>query len=230
MNSNQHDEFYMTLCLAGLYDNRAHAVIVADKLITHKFHGAVDDFSVDCEDITKIFKMNDTTAILFSGNRTFGYRLVEMIEKRLKRMRDVEKTKLVVRRAYDDLEAERAFRQQIYPTFTTLQQYRRYNLDAVVRKEYDLRLRNYKLDLDVLLVGKEGAKYKIYVLEEGIMSYKPEGYAGIGTGSNFAASTLGKNYSPFMSQSEALSVMDAAKKVAEQTELVGKQTDIEYLS
>src|SRR6266566_1775704 len=124
MSSNKYGEYYMTLCLSGLYDSGKRAVVLADKMMTYKFHGEAEDFSVEREEVTKVFKVNATTAILVSGNRSFGLELIEKVEKRLKRTHDIDKVRDIVAKVYDSLNEKHAFHETLCPIFSSLKQYR----------------------------------------------------------------------------------------------------------
>lgn len=224
-------EHYMTLCLAGLCDGAKHAVVVADKMISYECYGVVDNFSVEREDVTKIFKMNDTTALLISGNRAFGIELIEKLRKRLRRIRDIEKVNATMLKVYNDLSAEHAFHEKLFPAFKSRKEFLTMDLDERVRGEYIHRLQLYVFDLAVMTIGKENGVYRIYALENGSLNPKPEGHAAIGKGSTFVLKTLAKNYNTSLSRNEALKLLKAVKKVAEQEkpDLVGEKTDDEYL-
>ncbi|HUD10356.1 MAG TPA: hypothetical protein VMR28_01640 [Candidatus Saccharimonadales bacterium] len=229
----------MTLCLAGIYDNGAGAILAADKMTGLSVRrGNVTEPELvkqEREDTYKIKMLTDDIAVITAGDGDWTDALIRDIQKKIHIHKNIKFFKVLkislatFRQHYLDL----ILRQELMPLgFESFDDYHRKALqyDRQRIEQIDLRLKAFNVPIDIALVGKGENGYEIQEIDApGTSQIIRYGFTALGNGKNYALPVLADTYYPTMNRKQATAILKKAKVEGEKDPSVGEKTDWVYL-
>jgi 20S proteasome alpha/beta subunit len=221
----------MTVILAATYDEGAGAIIVSDKMrtTTHQLTGEV--FTVENDEVRKIFKLNDTTTIAYSGDNEFWSEIIKAVEQEIHKSDKFKKVRAIIEKKYHINYVRYQWSEVL--GFLGFESVKDYNARAPKElsqdriKQIDERLMSVRTTGEMVLVGLENGKYEIYSLyDPGIFKPNSYGFSVAGSGITSGGGLVVEQYLKKMNKAQVKKLLLAAKKLAENDTGVGKQTQI----
>ncbi len=219
----------MTVILAALYDNGKGAILVSDKMRTVEHPQVSKKSTAEAPDVVKIEKLNDYVYMLHAGNMDLCLPYIEELKREI---RQDDKPRKVIRKAAG---IYRKYRQKdvenkvlLHYGFNSMDEYKHaQNLSAELVSLLDDKITHYFSPFDLILVCLEDDVYSIYGLADpGFFMSQSFGSAVTGSGARFAMEVVTQEHTKSMSKDKVKEVLLKAKKMAEQDEHVGAETEI----
>lgn len=219
----------MTVCIAAVYEKGQGAILVADRMTTYSGGPLKMRVSLEERDTTKIRKANGL-AIMFSGSKSLGERIIGDIKAVLWKSGNVDKAADLLLSSYRKVRREHVLDKVLRPA--GFRDYDEYYRTARANTTWYLKereLRDLPFEVDFLIIGKNSkGLVEIISVLNGVKDYVCEGKAAIGSGYPYTLRPL-LRYRKNLSRKQTERVVRQAKKSAEQAKDVGELTDVEYL-
>ncbi|SRR6266702_1418513 len=230
--------YYMTLCIAALYDDGKGVAINADKLtqvqIKNEHNEDVILTRVERDDTDKIRMLTNDIALIAAGDGGWSDLLVEDIKRSIhpsQKFSNVLKTAVAI---YHKHVEAKAVEQVLMPLgFSSLKDYLRHTTNyppqtiEVINKQLD----DFRFPTDIAIAGKGEDGYEVHNIDwPGISQIARYGFTAVGKGQLLALPMLSEKYYRTMSKAEVVKILTEAKIAAEaDEEIVGKRTDWVFL-
>ncbi len=224
----------VTVILAGLCDDGAGAVLIADRMRTTGHVFAENEIEVDVEAVTKIEKLSDKVYIAHSGSEEFWTEILLQANRQIHPHDKPRKVRAILENFYRQQHRRWLEAQILVPLgYDSVQDYNaRANaeLPAARIDQIDRQLRETLGTGELILIGLENEGYEIYGLQDpGYFKFNHFGQAIAGSGARSATKLVVENHSKSMSKEEVKALLLEAKKLAEQDKGVGKLTQVVVL-
>jgi hypothetical protein len=221
----------MTICIAALCENRSKIILAADRMITV---GQILEFE---HEVRKFKELTSNCVIMYAGSATIQDDIINEAMPQIQNLR----TPVFKQITNEIIEAYTKIR--IRKTEETILKPQRLDFDSFYQSQRMLlpeivfnltnAITNMKLGVEYILCGFDNTFGHInYIVDPGTSEcFDSVGFCAMGTGNLNAVSVFtAHKYAPSFSVDKALYLTFLAKREAERSPGVGKETDIAILS
>ncbi len=221
----------VTVIIAALYDDGDGAIIVSDNMATFEHPFKKEEIRVEHDDIRKIFPINDTVTVAYTGNVEFWSEILKEVEQKVHKTDKYEKVRRIIETVY-----RRHFIRYLESNvlvFLGFENMKDYNARANKElpqariDQIDHQLKTTIATGEMILVGKDKEVYEIYSLRDpGTLEPNIYGRTIVGSGVISGSAPVLLKYRKKMSKKDVKELLLEAKKLAEQDKGVGKLTQV----